>query len=141
MRPKIMNERIAMNVMFDSKELREFEEIVGKGNISKEIRAMIKDHLETRKKEEGQQSDLLNLPNINNNPELVSYITNYLFERLSKVELDVLLLINNTNDTMDLVKISEKMSYLDMKAKKQKKVLIDSGNFLVNGKMINKYDN
>jgi len=97
LRPKNIDVRVPKTLSLDLDVYREFEKIVGTGNISDEIRAFMKDRVEQAKKEEGMvQTNPLNLVmaitntnNSNNNkhnsifqfidvvdnrPELVKYI-------------------------------------------------------------------
>lgn len=61
-RPKNIERRIAINHSFDFDYYNEFEKLVGKGNVSDELRAYIKDRVDQSKKEEGlMRTDPLNL--------------------------------------------------------------------------------
>ena len=58
-RPPELKTRVVRNVSFENEELKEFETIVGKDNVSKEIRGLISNFLKNEKK--GYALDPLNL--------------------------------------------------------------------------------
>ena len=58
-RPPELKTRVVRNVSFENEDLKEFETIVGKDNVSKEIRALISNFLNNEKK--GYALDPLNL--------------------------------------------------------------------------------
>lgn len=57
-RPSEIKTRVARNVIFENEELKEFEEIVGKDHVSREIRALISNFLKNEKKGEAQPNPL-----------------------------------------------------------------------------------
>jgi hypothetical protein len=57
-RPAEIKIRVPRSVNFEYEELREFIDIVGNDNVSKEIRAMIRNFLENEKKGEAQLDPL-----------------------------------------------------------------------------------
>lgn len=78
-RSKDDSNKIVVNHVFNLKQYREFEQMVGKGNVSGEIRAFIADRVrESRKKDEGQQQESNNL----NKP--IEDRENYLYELFEK---------------------------------------------------------
>ena len=57
-----LGSRMTSTIVYDSDVYREFERLVGAGNVSEEIRAMMADRVEQSKKEEGLLTpDPLNL--------------------------------------------------------------------------------
>lgn len=117
-RPNELKARIARNVIFEFQELTEFEELVGKDNVSREIRSMIKKFLTQQKKGEAS-TDPLNLrrhlthqdSSNNNNATLDIYL-------LSKH--DIVKHIDEIDDIKTLVQIEEKGKVMHTVARNKK---------------------
>lgn len=62
-RPQELKCRVLRNVSFEYEELKEFETLVGRDNVSKELRSMVHNFLTIQKKAEGQ-NDPLNLSSL-----------------------------------------------------------------------------
>src|SRR5215212_709195 len=59
-RPAEIKVRVARNINFENDDLLDFEKFVGKDNVSKEIRALVRNFVEDQKKGEASSSDPLN---------------------------------------------------------------------------------
>lgn len=60
-RPTTIKTRFSTMISFDKIDYDEFEKLVGKGNVSKELRAFIKERVNLQKNEEAQRYDPLGL--------------------------------------------------------------------------------
>ena len=60
-RPSELKQRFTTNVNFEASDYQAFETMVGKGNVSKEIRAFIKERVELQKNEQASMIDPLGL--------------------------------------------------------------------------------
>jgi hypothetical protein len=86
-RPSELKNRVPRNVNFENDDYLEFERIVGRDNVSKEIRAFIKNFVEEQKKGEAS-SDPLNQVRLQQQSSTKSY--------------------DNINTTLDIYLLSKK---------------------------------
>ena len=56
-RPSELKHRFTTNVTFESEDYEQFEKLVGKGNVSKELRAFIKDRVTQQKNEQAHNGE------------------------------------------------------------------------------------
>jgi hypothetical protein len=102
-RPAELKARVAKSINFENEDYLEFERFVGRDNVSKEIRALVKNFVEDQKKGEAS-SDPLNQVRLTNqgsskiinttldiyllsNKDIINYISNIEdIERLATIE-------------------------------------------------------
>ena len=104
MRPKNIDVRVPKTLSLDLDVYREFEKIVGAGNISDEIRAFMKDRVEQAKNEQGLKINPLNLKSCSPTQRSDNNKQANLFEHFDTIDMrnEIRLYINNIMDITQL---------------------------------------
>lgn len=123
-RPRTIDNRYSTMITFDKDELEAFEKLVGKGNVSNELRAFIKDRIRLEKNEQARTIDPLNLTGCLKKPYNNNTRQSKLFEDFATKDRrpDISKYVDSIKDkqTLDRVWLNSKVLYnvVDTKRKR-----------------------
>lgn len=116
---------IHKNLTLEANISMEFEEIVGQGNVSEDIRNYMKRKVEAERKKEEASIDPLNLPELRNNNN-----NNNIYECLENIEKEITFQIKKCDNIKDSKYITKKLEELRVKSERDRALKINRGGML-----------